>query len=518
MKHTKRRYLHLYPGVLILALAACLATAMLGGCGEGSASTAEGRTDLVVIDDMGVFGSLERPAVVFPHDMHTEALKAAGKDCQTCHLKDNDGKLSQKLLRLADDDYQTVMDIYHDNCITCHKETAATGAEAGPITCGECHQRTPEYESVRQPMQMDKSLHYRHIAAHKDSCSLCHHQYDETAQKLVYVEGKEESCRDCHRAQKIDNRVSLRHAAHEACVNCHVEKNQGRQTCAGCHDATQQATIAKLEMVPRLKRNQPDFVLISAADKELAGSKLATVPFSHVGHEGFTDNCRVCHHESLKACNDCHTLQGDTTGAGVKAQRAMHEMNSSHSCVGCHEVQKSEMECAGCHALMEQGRLSEHACTICHAGPLTEDLEKSRSKYTSLDQFRPKKSEFRLSFSDADIPDSVTIKILSDKYEPAVFPHGKIVRALMSRIENNKVATHFHGREDVVCQGCHHHSPIGKRPPLCESCHGQAFNEANLHAPGLYGAYHRQCIGCHEAMGLTKPEGCEGCHAPKKSQ
>jgi hypothetical protein len=34
----------------------------------------------------------------------------------------------------------------------------------------------------------------------------------------------------------------------------------------------------------------------------------------------------------------------------------------------------------------------------------------------------------------------------------------------------------------------------------------------------LFGAYHRQCIGCHQEMGLEpQAQDCEGCHAPKVS-
>ena len=32
------------------------------------------------------------------------------------------------------------MDIFHTNCIDCHKETKAAKEKSGPIECGECHQ------------------------------------------------------------------------------------------------------------------------------------------------------------------------------------------------------------------------------------------------------------------------------------------------------------------------------------------------------------------------------------------
>ena len=91
-------------------------------------------------------------------------------------------------------------------------------------------------------------------------------------------------------------------------------------------------------------------------------------------------------------------------------------------------------------------------------------------------------------------------------------PHGKIINKLKEHIRNNKMATYFHGHEDVVCQGCHHHGSIGRRPALCENCHAKPFNAGDLFKPGLYGAYHRQCLGCHVSMDLQKKSDCTVCH------
>jgi DnaJ-class molecular chaperone len=88
------------------------------------------------------------------------------------------------------------------------------------------------------------------------------------------------------------------------------------------------------------------------------------------------------------------------------------------------------------------------------------------------------------------------------------------VKALRARIAQSKLATFFHADEDVVCQGCHHHSPVGETPPYCGSCHGAPFDPEKPEMPGLYGAYHQQCIGCHQEMGIGAT-GCNDCHAPK---
>jgi hypothetical protein len=435
-----------------------------------------------------------------------------GNDCGYCHLRREDGHLSHMYKRLGNDDYDALMTIYHDNCIECHQTVPAD--KSAPLTCGGCHLEKPLYQPALAPFYMDLSLHYRHIAE-TDNCGVCHHQVDEATGRLVYIEGQEANCRDCHHDGSAADGISYRAAAHEQCIECHLHSNIEPLTCAGCHDEQQQARIKRVENVPRLERGQPDFTLLAAAAHERSESKLNTVPFSHVGHEGFVGDCRTCHHQSMKGCTDCHNLAGMPAGGQVPLQQAMHDMNSNHSCVGCHEIQKATSECAGCHDLMEQGRLSEHACNICHAGPPPENLEVEAGKYTSLADFKPKPADFRLTFSDEEIPEYVTIGVLADQYEPATFPHRAIVDALMEHIADNRIATHFHGHEDVVCQGCHHHSPIGAKPPLCENCHGEPFNEDYLTRPGLLGAYHRQCLGCHMSMGIGDSEDCTTCHAKR---
>ncbi len=250
---------------------------------------------------------------------------------------------------------------------------------------------------------------------------------------------------------------------------------------------------------------------------DLAFSKLNTVPFSHIDHEEFHETCRTCHHESMTPCVECHTLAGSEKAQGVTLQRAMHDLNSEHSCVGCHETHKRETSCSGCHSLMEQGRLSDHACTICHSGPSPTEAAAMKYEIDSVKPFRAKPDDTKLSFTDDDIPEQVTIDVLSEKYEAVAFPHRKIVNKLLENINESKIATFFHGNEDVACQGCHHHSPAGQKPPLCENCHGEPFNEAELFKPGLLGAYHRQCIGCHESMQI-EPTDCLGCHKEKTTE
>ncbi len=485
---------------------------LVAGCTSSEAIDQTPRADIITIAADHVFGELDRDPVQFKHDKHTAALNDRQDMCQTCHLTDEDGQLSQKFKRLTDDNAETVMDIYHDGCITCHNEIE----DSVPVDCGGCHTSEPKYVSSRTPIGFDRSLHHRHSEASKKDCERCHHTYDEAQKKLVYVKGQEASCRDCHRDETQDNRLPLKTVAHTQCVGCHLTTpNSGPVECAGCHDAERRSQIAVVENPARFDRNQPDFLLLRAPLEELEHSKMKTVPFPHTEHENALPTCRVCHHETLKKCDQCHTLAGDTALGGVKLERAMHEMTSEHSCIGCHDELKTTPECAGCHAMMEQGRVSEHACAVCHSGPEPDRVLSVESRYRKMDQFRLSRSEATLSFADKDIPDTVRIGILADQYQEAWMPHRKIIEVLREKINNNGVAKHFHGSEDVLCQGCHHHSPTGSTPPECESCHGGPFNDREPFKPGLQGAFHQQCLSCHKEMGIGQPSDCVGCHAAK---
>ena len=66
----------------------------------------------------------------------------------------------------------------------------------------------------------------------------------------------------------------------------------------------------------------------------------------------------------------------------------------------------------------------------------------------------------------------------------------------------------------VGCAVCHHYTPEGASHPACRTCHETGDKHDDMHKPGLKGAYHRQCLGCHrEWSHETK---CGVCHEPRK--
>ncbi|MCP4020221.1 MAG: cytochrome c3 family protein, partial [Desulfobacteraceae bacterium] len=64
--------------------------------------------------------------------------------------------------------------------------------------------------------------------------------------------------------------------------------------------------------------------------------------------------------------------------------------------------------------------------------------------------------------------------------------------------------------------GCHHNSPASLTPPKCSSCHGKS-SDLKADKPGLKGAYHGQCITCHQKMEVKTvlPTDCTKCHEKK---
>jgi hypothetical protein len=93
-------------------------------------------------------------------------------------------------------------------------------------------------------------------------------------------------------------------------------------------------------------------------------------------------------------------------------------------------------------------------------------------------------------------PETVQLYELSNEYNPVTFNHRE--HAKMSAM----------GGE---CSDCHHFGE-GERITSCKECHSLTAS-SDLRQPGLKGAYHRQCMKCHEAW--SGETNCEMCHTKK---
>jgi hypothetical protein len=497
-----------------------VALVVMAGAAVAAASSGlsqEGRSDIIVLDSLRVFGSLERPPVYFRHDRHTAAVGQLAGDCRVCHAMDGE-RMAFKFRRTEDADRQTVMKIYHDGCIACHKEGRAQRTASGPITCGGCHVRDVVLQSNHQPIGMDRSLHYLHTEAVDGECGRCHHQYDPERQELFHAPGEEESCLYCHNGQGAGSPISMRKAAHRSCIECHLDYVALPVECSGCHGPEQQAQIQKVEDPARMGRNQPDATMIRLHGRDEAdpsqAAQMARVPFNHKVHEKVAANCRTCHHAALTPCADCHSLQSRPEGADISLEQAMHRGDAIMSCVGCHNKEKMKTECAGCHAAMAQepGGPPESACEVCHmpANQKPHPQDDGRDRKWAADLLVARQTEHPMA-DTRDIPDVVTIDHLVNHFEPVRMPHRLHALTLVDLAAESLLASAFHAEPATLCTGCHHHSPPSLTPPRCGECHGRTAAE-------LRAAFHGQCFQCHTRMEIAEPSSrdCTACHARRK--
>jgi hypothetical protein len=86
------------------------------------------------------------------------------------------------------------------------------------------------------------------------------------------------------------------------------------------------------------------------------------------------------------------------------------------------------------------------------------------------------------------------LKNVQDLYEPVIFSHR--AHAEMSEMSGG-------------CAMCHHYNPPGD-VVNCKNCHEPVRQRTDISKPDLKGAYHRQCMNCHQEW--EKKVSCESCH------
>jgi hypothetical protein len=476
----------------------------------------------LVIGHTEIFGVLKRPHVIFDHGLHERELKKEG--CGACHPADADKNLIFRYpFAVKADDENTVKDAYHEICISCHTKRIKEGKKYGPVTCGECHDRKRAQLDVTVPVVVfDFFYHEKHVAKFAKKCDPCHHTYDKDDKELVYEAGTEQSCFYCHDLDakrgpflksEIEvtkrKRLTMRSVSHALCVNCHLSYSQqhmkaGPLECAECHNGKYR-TVRELLNVPRPDRDQPQKPLIL-----VEGGMMKGVSFDHKSHQKSSLTCRECHHETLNACKRCHSLTGTADGKWVTTTGAYHDVFAGPACAGCHTAGKKKKDCAGCHHHLHDMDVQTKGpktavCVVCHRGDVKNSGVAEKISLSGM--------------TEDSVPEKVTIKVLEKQYQPATFPHRKIVRKLIGISNEDRMATGFHQNINTICRGCHHQSlPEAEarkhKPPYCRNCHALSFDVQNLNRPRLLAAYHRQCLGCHERMQL-KQTGCKDCHEEK---
>jgi hypothetical protein len=94
----------------------------------------------------------------------------------------------------------------------------------------------------RPPVSFSHESHTKSLET--EGCGVCHHTPDDATGRLIYAEGEETSCQECHELQEENGIPALREAFHGNCTICHrgqiksgIEKS-GPTTCGGCHKKT----------------------------------------------------------------------------------------------------------------------------------------------------------------------------------------------------------------------------------------------------------------------------------------
>ena len=95
------------------------------------------------------------------------------------------------------------------------------------------------FSNQKRPIpEFDHTLHEDSLE--DGGCAQCHHVLDTDQNRLVYAEGEEAACSECHSSEPEEERLALREANHASCTGCHrtlkkMKKPAGPTTCGECH-------------------------------------------------------------------------------------------------------------------------------------------------------------------------------------------------------------------------------------------------------------------------------------------
>lgn len=268
-------------------------------------------------------------------------------------------------------------------------------------------------------------------------------------------------------------------------------------------------------------------------DGKAAVGSMKPAVFNHLIHERAVEDCTTCHHTGdPQSCSDCHTLSGSPDSNGITLERAMHATNIAPrengntpvSCVSCHaERYQKKNECAGCHTTLVTPKRDEKWCNVCHAADVTPDqlargtagsMTAEENLELAAEVVTARAEKAKTTYPAFFAPTKVVIDSLAKEYQPHLFAHRRHVASLVDRIKDDQLAAAFHYQPEVMCATCHHNSPLSMTPPKCGSCHTETIDPENPGRPTLKAAYHLNCIGCHKAMNVYRPEAtnCVACH------
>jgi len=134
--------IHFYRKILLFSLLVLVGFSIF--------SFAQAQEESYRIEYTDVFGKLRRPAIIFAHDSHTDALEESG--CGICHhapdeetgklvyIEDEEVSCGECHGKKEEDGNPGLREAFHGSCTACHRSMKKEKADfKGPTTCGECH-------------------------------------------------------------------------------------------------------------------------------------------------------------------------------------------------------------------------------------------------------------------------------------------------------------------------------------------------------------------------------------------
>lgn len=238
----------------IMALAALMYFGFWTIATDAQASQYKGSVDRIEISSVPPEKKSKIDSAVFPHDLHADAVMAAGKDCTACHRVSDDGRINFAFLDAQDFEGNALKDYYHETCVACHT-VAKKGNPPMLASCRTCHSGPAESYDPNVVVDFMIGLHDLHMfsagvmpASDEDdqNCSACHHSVDENLKRVPLAETPDRGCADCHKFAferddfisenpQFANVPSLQTVSHLSCVGCHMDLNLEPLKCSGCH-------------------------------------------------------------------------------------------------------------------------------------------------------------------------------------------------------------------------------------------------------------------------------------------
>ena len=288
-------------------------------------------------------------------------------------------------------------------CTQCHE----IGVTQFKEKCLDCHQ------ILRERMEAGKGLHGQ---SGFDQCQSCHVDHQGRQFNLInwprgqeafdhqrtgyMLKGAHESltCRDCHKAEFIQDREALKKAGKDpaktflglgnTCNDCHPDMHRGqfKQTCDSCHNQSQWAPATGFDHnLARfvLRGSHGEAACRDCHPKETDPNHPQGESFSRFKPLNFGE-CLDCHQDGHEGqmnrdCLSCHDMNRWNPALRFNHADTAFPLTGLHQktpCLACHPGQEagifqhetfsSPENCEGCHEDVHHQRM-ENPCSTCHS-------------------------------------------------------------------------------------------------------------------------------------------------------